>query len=218
MLNMRLLLASIVTAGLSVAAGACAGVNSVHDSISHASVNSATSENRPYAGAVGAASISDYLKYDGDRDNDDDRGYRGNKENDDKTLLAKYGHLADLPTTRSVTVMVKSYYAAAAADDGRKACILLDTSLTVGLTQATSQSAQDNTGHACASSMAVFFTRQHQQLVADDVATMTVINVHVTGKVGLAVLGFRTMPEGEIILSREGHAWKINALLDSVMP
>ena len=41
---------------------------------------------------------------------------------------------------------------------------------------------------------------------------------HVNGAAALVTLGFRTVPEREIILQREGGAWKIDALFDSPLP
>jgi len=46
---------------------------------------------------------------------------------------------------------------------------------------------------------------------------MVVISVHAKGNLGLAVLGFRRVPESEILVEREGSSWKIDALFDSEM-
>ena len=115
-----------------------------------------------------------------------------------------------------MSTLVKSYYAAAAAGDATKACSLLVASFAAGLATSQVQSAPGTRG-TCSASMSRLLRQLHQRLVADDIATMMVTSVHVKGKVGLAALGFRTMPEGEILVEREGHVWKIDALLDGEM-
>jgi hypothetical protein len=47
---------------------------------------------------------------------------------------------------------------------------------------------------------------------------MKVVEERVKGALGLAVLGFRTTPESEIIVERERRAWKIAALFGTYMP
>jgi hypothetical protein len=42
--------------------------------------------------------------------------------------------------------------------------------------------------------------------------------VRVKADLGLAVIAFKTTPESEIVLEREGHTWKIDALFGGYMP
>jgi hypothetical protein len=160
-------------------------------------------------------SAGGYLKKDGDIDFDDN--HRGKVlANDDIALLASSGPEADAADRSAVTAVVKRYYAAAAAENGAQACLLLDSSLAAAL--AVGGGRQASSGKTCAGSLSAFYKQQHEQLADDEVATMAVTDVHIKGGLGLAVLGFRKMPEGEILLEREDGVWKIDSLLDSEMP
>jgi hypothetical protein len=44
-----------------------------------------------------------------------------------------------------------------------------------------------------------------------------VTGVYLKSDLGMAVLGFRHAPESAILLSREGQAWRVDALFDSPM-
>ncbi len=197
---MRQSLALLAAGLLSMAAIAC-GAGRVVDSSS------------PTAGATSGR----YSEQDGDYDFDDASGYHGSPANDDLSLLATYGHRATPAETRTVTTLLRRYYAASAAADGATACSLLSTNLANGLASATSQPVR-GAGTTCAGPMSLLLERQHARFAAKDVPTMTVIGVYAKGDIGLAVLGFRTTPQGELILAREGGAWKIDALFDGNMP
>jgi hypothetical protein len=164
--------------------------------------------------ATRAGSVGSYFKNDGDHDTDDDRSYGKEAPDDARAVLAEYGSEAGQADERAIAALVKSYYAAAAAGDGAKACSLLTRSLAATLAESSGRSA----GKGCAAPLSRLFEQQHTHLLADDVATMVVTAVHIKGNAGLAVLGFRRAPEGSTIVEREGGAWRINALLDNEMP
>jgi hypothetical protein len=212
---MRQLLAMIATALLLLLSGACGGgtgkVASSSSSGSHTGTDKGTSDIH-----APVATPRSYSRNDGDKDFDDARGYRDNSKNDDRTLFATYGKRANPNDARAVTALVKRYYAAAAAGDGARACSLLDSSLADALAPEQRQSAPA-TREACARAISPLLHQQHQHLIADDVSTMVVTSIHVKGNLGLAALGFRTMPEGEIVVEREGKAWKVDALFDGAM-
>lgn len=212
---MRPLLALLITALLGLTTVACGGASKSPGSTSPTSPTSGSTDSSTTTVASSAES-SGYLKNDGDNDNDDLR-HPVKAENDDRMLLVTYGHKADPADTRSVTTLVKSYYAASTAGEGMKACSLLYSSLAVGLADGQGQSAGGATD-ACAKPMSLLLKQQHQRLAVEDASTMTVIGVYVKGDVGLVVLGFRASPESEIIVEREGHTWKIDALFDSDVP
>jgi hypothetical protein len=159
-----------------------------------------------------------YLKADGDGDNDDENGHqRKGTVNDDEATLAEYGRAVGAAELREIEAIVKRYYAAAAAaGDGATACSLLSSSLAAALA-GQGQSAQSGPA-ACAAAASKVFTQQHQHFASEEVATMVVTSVHVKGQFGLAALGFHAVPEGKILLQRQGRAWKLGALLDSEMP
>ncbi len=209
------LLALLAIALLSVATGACGNSSKVTSSSSPVPRRNAPGGSATSVTASRPTPSGGYLKRDGDND-DDDANPSNSAENDDRTFLASYGGNANPADTRAITALVKSYYTAATAGDGATACLLLDTDLAMGLAENESQPVQ-SADKSCARSLSQIFKRQHQQLAADDVATMIVTAVRVKGDIGLAVLGFRTAPEGEIILERESRAWKIDAPLGSDM-
>jgi hypothetical protein len=164
-----------------------------------------------------AAPSGGYLRIDGDQD-DDDRAHASPAVNDDRELFETYGKSASPADTRAVRKLVQSYYAAALAADGATACSLLHANLAANLAHAAGpdprKSSRESAREACVRFMSTLLAQQHQRL-ADGVPTMLVTSVHVKGDVGLAVLGFRSMPEAEIAVEREGHQWKVDALLDS---
>jgi hypothetical protein len=164
-----------------------------------------------------ASSPDGYLKYDGDKDFDDTQGGRNDPEYDSSILFSSLGGRASAADTQAVTTLVKSYFAASAAEDGARACSLLAAGLADGLQANQSQSA-GSPHDRCANSLSSLLAQQHSQLVADDVATMVVTSVHVKGNLGVAALGFRAAPESEILVEREGHTWKIDALFAGLMP
>ncbi len=183
-----------------------------------ASAHAATTAAAQTSTVKHAMSPRGYLIFDGDTDSDDEphQGVRPD-DDDDRALLNAYGGLAGQAETQAVAAVVKRYYAAAAAGDGMEVCALLYSSLAAGLGEDSSKAGAPETA-GCAASANGLLAQEHDRLSADDVATMTVISVHAKGGLALALVGFRTQPEGEILLRREGHAWKLDALLDSEVP
>ncbi len=158
-----------------------------------------------------------YLKNDGDKDPDDLTHNALSPEYDSPILFAHFPRKADPADTRAVAAIVKSYYAASAADEGAKACSLL----TAGLADALGTGRGRSTGSAsggCAESMTRLLRQQHQGPTPAEVSTMVVTSVHVKGNLGVAALGFKGTSESEILVEREGHAWKVDALFGGLMP
>jgi hypothetical protein len=201
---------------LAVVLSACGGTTKAAGSSSPVSHNA-----QPFADvsstATGASAQTarpgDHLRVDGDHDNDDEP-HATAAVNDDVGLFKAYGKTASPADTRQITALVKAYYAAALAGDAAKACSLLHADLAAELAAQQVQPVHSGLG-TCARSMSALLVQQHPQLVADEVPTMLVTSVHVKRDVGLAVLGFRRMPEGEIVLQHEGKTWKLDALFDS---
>jgi hypothetical protein len=215
---MKSLLSLLAMVLLGASVNACGSTNKTADTKkSRSSV--VASSGAPTTTVSSTPPPGSYLKNDGDTDADDySKSRRGG--GDDQPFVASYGKRAGTADKQAVRAVIKSYYQAAAAEDGARACSLLSRSLSEGSaeerTQAPGQT-QQNGGQGCVLALSTFFKQQHRQLVADDVATMVVVDVHVKGNLGLAVLGFRKMPEGEIVVERQDGNWKIDALLDSLM-
>lgn len=205
---MRRSLALLAATLLSLTAIACGTSKTAHTA-SQRSPTAVTSA------AASAPSPGGYSRNDGDADFDDTASYHGSPANDDLALLARYGPRAGRADSSAVASVVKRYYAASASGDGATACSLLAASLAEAVAAGQSQPGNGASGHTCAAAMSLLLSQQRERLREEDVATMTVIAVHVKGKLGLAVLGFRTAPESNIVLEREGRAWKIDALYGS---
>jgi hypothetical protein len=169
------------------------------------------------SGSYQAATIaknvpSGYLHNDGDDDTDDIK--QDHKiPNDDGELFAAYGRKASADDAQAITKLVRGYFEAVAASDETRACSLLVTALSQGLVDGQHHSSNPKT---CQESMSLLFKQQRRNLLTEaEVATMKVISVHVKGNLGLAVLGFRHVPEQELIVERKNQIWKVDALLSS---
>jgi hypothetical protein len=159
-------------------------------------------------------SPAEYLKSDGDEDPDDEPGRPGR---DDQKILVAMRYGASSADRRAIASVVRSYYYDAAAANGAKGCLLLDSSLATAVAEEPSQSPHVGAS-TCAASLSRLFEQQHLHLAEEEVSTMVVTGVHVNGTLGLSTLGFRAAIEAEIVLQREGRTWKMAALFDSPLP
>jgi hypothetical protein len=212
-------LLALLAIGLSGVGGlACGSAGKSSPTSAEVSSNSAALGASATTAAHGVAP-GGYLHEDGDKDIDDNGVRPPARLDDDRVLLDQYGGEASDADRQAVTAVVKGYYAAAAAGEATKACSLLYSSLAAGLAAPGQGSGQARSAdEACAAGVAPLYEQQHAHLVADDVSTMAVSAVRVKGDLGLAVIGFRTQPQGEILVERERGAWKVDALFDSEMP
>jgi hypothetical protein len=211
--EMKIMLALLLVPLLSYCLSACGSSGGSPNQTSQ--VSSAADPARD-VGKISTAPVppGGYLK--SDSDNDADEHQKG-PSNEDMGEMVTPAHGASNADRRTITAVVKRYYTAAAAGDGALACMLLDPGLATATTQGQAQIAPA-AGRSCSASLSRLFQLQHQRLTAEDPATMVVTGVHVDGDAGLATLGFRAMPEGELVLQREGRTWKIDALFDSPLP
>ena len=153
-------------------------------------------------------------------DNDADTNIYNEETDDQRTR--EFGKAASPEDTKAVIALVRRFYAAAAAGDGAAACSLMAPSLArdAGLSEAAEAAhppvpgAPNLHGDPCPTVMSLLFKEDHEQLVAES-ATLVVTGVRVEGAHGLALLGFKTMPERWILVAREHGAWTIDAPLDS---
>jgi len=154
-----------------------------------------------------------------DSDSDNDLGAPYDDSNNDSTL--DYGHAASTSETQAVTKLVRRYYAAAVAGGGAEACSMIYSSL--------AEAAVEDYGHGsegphylssattCPAVMELLFAHFHKQL-AVELPLLKVARVRLVRNRGLAILSFGAMPERELSIAREGHDWKVQALLDSELP
>jgi hypothetical protein len=192
---------------------ACGGTKDDPASGARASSNAATTSGggggNPSGVSASTEAPGSYLESDGDSDHDE---HEKGLTSDDKTGILVRGHRASRADTRAIATAVKSYYVAATRGDVTRGCSLLASSLATAIAEGEGQPA------TCAAALSGLFKQLHERLAAEDFTTMVVTGAYVDGTAGLATLGFRTMPESEIVVQRQGHTWKIDGLSDSTIP
>jgi hypothetical protein len=143
-----------------------------------------------------------------DRDNDADN-------NDDDAHILDYGHAPSATDREQLTSLVSRYYAAAAAEDGGKACSMLYPLLSE--TVAEEQNSTGSHRTACATAVTKIFKQRHQLLVGDS-NTLKFYLIRVGGEKALTLVSFATAPEVRQLLERRvDGTWKIAALLDTIL-
>jgi hypothetical protein len=157
------------------------------------------------SGAVGANASAHRTDFDDDGDHNDD----------DAKVLA-YGHAAGAPERRVATALVKSYFGAAAAEDGSRACRLLAPLLSETVVE-TDGHTPALRGRTCAAVMSKLFAVRHR-LLAEKSSSLRVYAVRAKEDRMLVVLQFPPSPEARQIEERRvAGRWTIFALLDSII-
>jgi hypothetical protein len=133
--------------------------------------------------------------------------------NDDDYL---YGHAASSADMRTIAMLLKSYYEAAAADDGKRACSMLYSLLAEEIPELYGEQPGSPalSGKTCAVVMSKFF-RQYTRQLLSDAATIKVTTVRVRRNRALAIMSFRSMPRRDILVHREHQSWKVDELMDT---
>jgi hypothetical protein len=131
-----------------------------------------------------------------------------------------FGHAASQTDRRTVMALIKRYYTAAAAGDGKAACSLILPSV--------ARSVPEDYGHApgpmylrggqtCPEVVSRMFAHLHRRLTAD-AATLQVTHVRLKTTGGYAVMRFGASGEHEIPIVRDGIAWYVSSLIDDPLP
>lgn len=160
----------------------------------------------------------------GDADDDDRRRGREPADSDDGAVRG-YGRLGSAGQAQAIEALLKRYYAAAASEDGAAACRLLSHRLARGrglraLVPAEYRPAQDSTvlrNGGCAQAESLIFSVDRQQLQTES-ATMSIAEARVDGRHALAIMRFGHLAERQITLAQEHDGWRIDALIDGVLP
>jgi hypothetical protein len=153
---------------------------------------------------------------DADKDNDLSAPY-DDKSND--SLLSS-GHRAGPSEARAITALLKRYYAAAAAENGLRACAMLYSTLAEAVAEDYGQSPPGPPymkGTTCPAVLRMAFGHFHPQ-IALELPKLEVAHVRLVEGHGLVVLRFGALPERQIAVRRERHTWKLATLLDSELP
>jgi hypothetical protein len=144
-----------------------------------------------------------------DRDNDTDH-------NDDDGKILDYGHPASRRDFRLSADLVRRYFAAAAGEQGARACSLLAPFVAEAVPEYSGRSSGPH-GDSCPVALKKLFEHHHSELAMKN-ATLEVVGVRVEGRRGLVVLAFPTISEvREIVERRVGNGWRLIDLLDELL-
>jgi hypothetical protein len=221
---MKSLLALFAIALLSVSVIACGGASKGTGSTSHVSSNAAatggtqatTPSSTTPSGSATTSSTTTTVSHPKDSNDGDSDSNNG----DDDLEVLDYGHAANAANERTITALLKRYYAAAAAGDGATFCSqtfsLIAEAIVEDYGGATGPA--NLRGKTCAVVESKALKLEHQKMAAD-AATLEVTGVRINGQKGLALLRFGTRSEQRYIRVRlEFGVWKIYAMSDSAMP
>lgn len=155
-------------------------------------------------------------KADADKDND----VSASDDDKNNSSTQDFGHAASPSDARMITALIKRYYAAAAVEDGTKACSMIYSTIEESVPEDYGQSPPGQPymrGTTCPAVLTLLFKHFHPQITVE-LPKLKVARVRLVEHHGVVVLNFGTMPEREISVAREGHTWKVDALLDGEVP
>jgi hypothetical protein len=169
-----------------------------------------SSKDAPRRTTGGSALVTAYFPHDSlDRDNDSDH-------DDDDARYLEYGRAANPAELREALALVRGYYAAATAENGARACAMLDPIIAESVAEKYGQS-PGVTGKTCAVVMSKIFANHHAALAVED-TTFRIPEIRVLGDKGLAILEFPTIPEvRKLELHRVDGTWRVLDLLDTLL-
>lgn len=127
---------------------------------------------------------------------------------------ATYGYPANGSDRRAITALVRTYYAAAAADDGAVACTLIYSTLADSVAEDYGRPPGPAAlrGSTCRAVMTKLFRRVPDQPAAV-LARTEVTGVRVYQGRGFALLHSSAMPHGEVAVARQGDRWRLQWLI-----
>jgi hypothetical protein len=229
-------LASITLTLVVVAVVGCGGASKRENSIYQAVSKAASAGGVSAHSAASTGAQSGQFLNDGDNEREGDADGDNNADNDndpsldylpldyrlgedshyhdaDDKGITLYGHAASMAVRRKITALVKQYYGAAVAGDGRGACAMLVKSLAKAVPVDYGEDGPSylRSGKTCAAVMALLFEHLHAQLAAPNGVT----GVRIAGQQAYALLGSTALPPSYIIMQRESGAWRIAQLLGS---
>jgi hypothetical protein len=158
-----------------------------------------------------------------DGDSDSVEEYEGTYDNnryhdgDDSGILG-WGHAVSAAEEREIAATVKRYYAAAAAEDGARACPMIVSILAGSVREDYGHGSAGppylRSGRTCPATMTLLFRHFHRSLKSP----VAVTGARTSGEETRALLGSRTLPASTIAVRRERGAWKIAKLLGAPLP
>lgn len=212
---MKLLLTLSAIVLLGVGTTACGSAGKSTGSAAHASSDATPTETTPSTIPSSTTSAPPETKVDADKDND--VGAAPHDDTNNNSTL-DFGKAASPSEQRTITMLVKRYYAAALAENGAAACSMIYSTLVEAIPEDYGQSPPGPPymrGTTCPAVMTLLFKHYHDQL-ALEVPRLQVARVRLKEHHGLAILSFgKRLAERQINVAREGHVWKLEALIDS---
>ena len=128
----------------------------------------------------------------------------------------RYGHAASSADKHTISMLLKSYYEAAADDDGERACRMLYSLLAEEIPELYGEQPGTSalSGKTCPVVMAKFF-KQYRRQLPSEAATIKVTTVRVKRNRAIAIMSFLSMPRRDILVHREYRTWKVDELMDT---
>ncbi len=143
-----------------------------------------------------------------DRDDDLDN-------NDDDEYVLLFGHPAEAADNRAIATTIHRYFAAAAAEDGAKACSMLTPFVAEAVVEQDRHTALE--GKTCASVMSKLFKLDHRELL-DKSAHLKVMRIGIEGDRSRVALEFPEIPViRQITMRRQGGRWTVLDQLDHLI-
>jgi hypothetical protein len=206
---------SVVAALLCIAAVGCSS-GTTHRGVSGSTHTSRDVTSTP-VGSYYTVGPNGYIV--GDDDTDD--LYHGHKDYDD--AVRHFGREAVGGQLRAVDALARRYYAVAASGDGATGCRLLARSIArrhdfKSIVPPEYAQVADSSlfrDRSCAQVESLLFGLSRRTIAAAAKGTLVVTSLRVRGRHGFALLSFKTLPERQLPVLKEGRTWRIDALLDA---
>jgi ketosteroid isomerase-like protein len=128
---------------------------------------------------------------------------------EDDTAIVGFGHPADAADKQAISSLVRRYYAAAFAGDGRTACGLMDSQTERLVPAIDGSNGTVNRGQTCPTIMSKLFGENHNSLTG----TFETTDVYVKEDQAYALVGFSPHEIRYIRVHRQNGAWMIDDTL-----
>jgi ketosteroid isomerase-like protein len=128
---------------------------------------------------------------------------------EDDTEIVEFGHPADAADKHAISSLVRRYYAAAFAGDGRTACGLMDAQTERFVPAIDGSNGTTSRGHTCPTIMSKLFGENHNSLAG----TFETTDVYVKEDQAYALVGFSPHEIRYIRVRRQKGAWAIDDTL-----
>ncbi len=153
---------------------------------------------------------------DADFDNDTKALKRNTYLDSDDISVLEYGQTANRSDAHAVATLVKDYFAAATAADGRRVCALLFSLLAEAVPEDYGRNAGlwFSRGNTCPDVLSKLYRHDHAMVAAP----MTIIMIRINGKRGQALLGSKVVPASALAVKREYGVWKVDGLFPQPLP